>query len=78
MVKIENKIETYWHGGDWFVDIVTTPDNYEAYLYSKGCCIKELMFGMPIKQQSYEEFIEIVEGNVNDHTEIYIKEYLSE
>ena len=75
MVKIEYKTETYWCGGDWLVDVVTTPDNFEAYLYHKNCGVKKLMFGMPIEQQSYEEFIEIVEGNVDDYTGPYLEEY---
>ena len=75
MIKVENTTETYWYQGGWFVDIVTTPEEYKAYLYNKEYCIKSLIFGVPKKQQRYQTFLQMVELSVDEHIQYYIEDY---
>lgn len=77
MVKLNIKTSTYWINNDFLVDIVETPENYEAFLYSKDYSIKMSMFGCPISQQSYDYFLELVETNLQEHIEAYKNEYMN-
>ena len=63
------KTRTYDAGHGYEVDIVTNDQNgtYKAYLYHKEYGNKIFMFGMPIEQQSYDVFLEIVAANVDDY-----------
>ena len=72
------KTETYRIDGKWLVDIQTKDDTYYAYLWHERYGIKDLMFGCPVKQQSYEEFISLVEANFEDYKDIYIDEFMDE
>ena len=76
MKKSNFKTETFTWDGGFMVDVVTTSDTYEAWIYHKDYGIKELMFGMPKKQQSYEKFIEIVEWNVDDDIFAYMEQHM--
>ena len=71
-----SKTETFIHD-DFFVDIVSTGKDYEAWLYKKDYSLKMLMFGMPEAQQSYNVFLEIVANSLStkEYQEIYNIEY---
>lgn len=56
------------HG--YLIDIVTLRNDYEAWIYCEDDGVKHLMFGMPKEQQSYEEFLEIVEANIDDYRDL--------
>lgn len=79
MEKKNFKIETF-EFESWIVDIVTTDTNYEAWIYRSEYGVKMLMFGMPKEQQSYDEFIDIVEGNLetNEYQSMYLYDYCSD
>lgn len=67
MIKVtEIETATYQINDDMYVDIVINrvDGNYEAYTYKADEGVKELLFGMPMAQQSYEEFLAIVEANI--------------
>ena len=72
------KTDTYRIEGHWMVDIQTTETEYEAYLWNEKYGEKHLMFGMPIAQQYYEEFLDIVEANFDEYKEDYIEEVFDE
>lgn len=76
MKKSENikSIDVYDYDDEYCIDIITTNDTYEAWLYQYNCGMKSLMFGMPIPQQSKEQFLEIVEANVEDYIPLYCDE----
>ena len=66
MTKTDRATVTYeWKPNSSFlVDIVSLGnDIYEAWLYHKKVCVKELMFGC--KAVSVSEFMEMVERNLN-------------
>ena len=66
MIALNRRIMTYKQGCH-YVDIVTKEDMYEAWIYNEDSD-KYFMFGMPKDQQSYFDFFEIVEANIDDYT----------
>lgn len=62
----EIETATYQVDDDTYVDVIINRlDNvYEAYVYYSDSGKKEYLFGLPIEQQSYEEFLRIVESNI--------------
>ena len=72
MIATSNKTITYMCG-DYLVDIVTTKEDYIAWIYKDSIGKKDLMFGCPKDQQSYFEFYEIVKANVTDYMDLYDK-----
>ena len=55
----------------YMVDIVTTPELFEAYLYHKNYGTKEHMFGLLKDDIDYNSFLLIVIGNLS----FYISDY---
>ena len=76
MKKSENikSIDVYDYDDEYCIDIITTNDTYEAWLYKNNYGMKSLMFGSPIQQQSKEEFLKIVAINVDDYIPLYCDE----
>ena len=80
-MKMTNiKIDTYDVSDvkdGYMVDIVTTDESYESWIYHKDYVDKQLMYGCPRKQQSYEEFINLVEmGDLKGYIEFYQNTYI--
>lgn len=77
MTKKENiKIETFDVRNDFYVDIIDNPEkeSYEAFIYEKDCGIKDFMFGCPKTQNTYEEFLELIECSLTDYKITYLEE----
>ena len=73
MKRVYNiRTKTYQYSDNVYVDIKEDLDKneYSAYIYDIRYAVVIFMFGCPIEQQSYEEFLEIVDANVPD----YLKE----
>ena len=66
---------TYEYNNTYFIDIVTTSRDIEAWIYNKDCGVKMLMFGFPIYQQTYEKALEIIKANAEEYIAIYAEEY---
>lgn len=58
--------DTYTYN-DYMIDIVITPDDFEGWIYKKSAGLKMLMFGCPKKQQDYNEFITLIENNIEEY-----------
>ena len=79
MKKVNNKITTYEYKIKICVDIVETPDSFEAWIYDKNYGIKELMWGEPKNNmrfnepytQTFEGFKKLVSASVKDYLESY-------
>lgn len=86
MKKVNNKITTYEHEiiddeyeGKVCIDIVETPDSFEAWIYDENYGIKELMWGEPKNNmmfnepytQTFEEFKKLVTANIKDYIRSY-------
>ena len=79
MKKANNKITTYEYNKNICVDIVETPDSFEAWIYDKDYGIKELMWGEPKNNmrfnepytQTFEGFKKLVSASVKDYIESY-------
>ena len=67
--------QTYAVGDGFFVDIIVDAihEVYEAWLYNEAYGVKELMFGSDFEQETYKEFLDSVEANVDDYKETYMK-----
>lgn len=74
MKKADISTTTY-ECGEFLVDIVTTGDSYEAWLYRKEYGVKVLMFGSYRTLNTLEEFLETVEANIDEYAESYDNEY---
>lgn len=68
--------------GLFYVDIVESEDEYEAWLLKKDYGVSSLMFGCPKHQEcdnsdwSFERFVyELVEPNLLDEQVYYMKEF---
>lgn len=69
------KIETFDMGKGWLMDIVTTNDTYESWIYRKDIGIKSMMFALPKYQNTYEEMLELSEINYPEYTDDYMYDY---
>ena len=69
MILTATKTETFIDHG-YIIDIVSLRNDYEAWISCEDYGIKHLMFGMPKEQQSYKEFCDIVEANINDYKDL--------
>lgn len=74
---------TYKYKGGFMVDIIVTKDEFEAWIYHKNYGIKMLMWGEPKKNfrfgkpytQTFNDFKELVEFNIDEYAESYAEEY---
>lgn len=75
MKKANNEITTYEYEIKICVDIVETPDSFEAWIYDKDYGTKELMWGKPKKNirfnepytQTFEGFKKLVSMNIKNY-----------
>lgn len=69
---------TFDVGHGFLVDIVAikSKDLYEAWIYHSSYGIKELMFGISMKDETYDGFLDLVYRNLDDHIFYYAKEYM--
>lgn len=84
---IHMKTLSFWYEGyTFYVDIVmdTDEDTYEAYLYTDGYSIKEMMFGCLINgtrfgqetTETLDSFTSTVIGNLPDYVPGYMEQYM--
>lgn len=67
-------------GEGFIVEVLnnTLEDTYEAWIYHKDYGTKNLMFGMPVAQQRYKDFLECVECDIEEQKRIYSEDYIYE
>lgn len=76
MKKTNQKI-TRFEDGDFYIDIVESESDFEAWITEKEYGLSALMFGVPRKQAdaddvSFTSFCELIESNLDDHKANYI------
>lgn len=76
MNKVKELKTTVYEYGNFYIDITNDGELLEAYLYHKDYGVKNLMFGACLEQFSYDEFVEMVESNLE--YEPYICNYMKE
>lgn len=69
------KIEVIDMTKGWLMDVVTTKDTYEFWIYRENIGIKSLMFGLPKDKQSYDQALEIAKINYPDYMDDYMYDY---
>ena len=68
--------ETYLTSIDDFaVDVVEFPEVYAAFLYRLEHGVKTLMFGVDCAEVTKEEFLAMVDANLDTYVNNYMKEY---
>lgn len=79
MEKTNIQITRYRHG-EFFVDIIVDKAEHhrEAWLTHKDYGVSVLMFGADFKQLYHEQFIRLVEANLESKISIYRNEYMEE
>ena len=80
MKKAENVTVERYTDGDFCVDIVSHDGIREAWLSHDSVGVFVLMFGIPVRQDGrpamfYNEFLRIVEANLQRKEEDYMSEY---
>ena len=76
--RINIKSETFctpWNGKLYCVDICEDAEERSAWLYNANYGIKSLMFGTSVKQDSRDEFLDMVFSNLPYYIEDYAEEY---
>lgn len=71
--------QTYSTKYHFLVDIVKKSNVfiYEAWIYHDQYGVKDLMFGIPTEQQTYEEFLEIVFNNIDEYIDSYVDNHFT-
>lgn len=73
---------TYEAVGGFRVDIVhdrTSKDGrWEAYIYHEGYGVKDLMFGVGDETETFNEFLELVIGNLGNYIKYYYDDHMVE
>lgn len=70
--------KTYDVGRGFLVDVITikSKEEYEAWIYHSSYGIKELMFGISMKDETYDGFLDLVYRNLEDNILSYAKWYM--
>ena len=78
--SISTATYSYDPGREWLIDIVTDEEEktYTAFLYHRNYGIKEMMFGVYMKDTSLEDFIDDVRLNADDYIAQYVEDYMTE
>ena len=84
MKKSNYKIHTYEADNGFMVDIVDKGDAFEAWIYHKDYCVKDLMWGEPKENSRFEKpftqtlqgFKALVEANLEGYAAGYAEEYM--
>ena len=78
MMLIENKTYTYWIGGNFLLDIVDTPECYEAYIYHTSYGVKSMILGCSKEYTTLQGFIEEVQAKdiIIPAMEYYREDYM--
>ena len=76
MIELKNdfikkyQVDNYEYN-NYIVYIKDTYDTYEAWLQNKNYGIMSLMFGLPKKHLSLEDFIELINNNIERDIKLY-------
>ena len=86
-MKRTNAKITRFESGNWYIDIVETKDEFNAWLTRKGYGVSSHMFGSPKTQHpndrpaltvSFDDFCDLVEGNLREYKALYNEDYADE
>lgn len=79
MTKTNIQITRYRHD-DFFVDIIVDKANHhrDAWLTHRDYGVSVLMFGEDVKQHTHDQFIRLVELNLDGYIKDYMAEYMWE
>ena len=76
--RIAIKSETFctpWNGKLYCVDICEDAEERSAWLYNSAYGVKSMMFGCMVKDQSREDFLDMVFSNLPPNIEYYADKY---
>ena len=77
MTKTKISTTTYKLSNGFYIDIVKTKTNYEAYIYNDRYGIKSLIVGASRKHLSTGKFIAMVKNNnIEDQIDFYRRQFM--
>lgn len=76
MTKLYDVKHERFQAGNFIIDVFEDDGLFSAYIMHKDYGVSSLIFGMPVWQQTYEEFLEYVEESINEQIMIYTKLYM--
>lgn len=69
-------LTTMYHGQKFFVDIAENEEGRESWIYTDKVGVKKLMFETPkVNNETYEEYLELVEDNFEKYADDYEEDY---
>lgn len=80
MKKVDNIVKiTRFEEWKFWIDIIETEDEFEAWITQKNYSISQFMFGTFKKQDNghdvnFDDFVEMVEANLDDDIIYYLEE----
>lgn len=78
--RIDTRSTNTYSLNGFFFDIVTIIDDkkvrFESYLYHPEYSVKHFMFGVSAEQSSYDEYLVLVVGNIDEYIDYYRYEYM--
>ena len=75
MILTAQMTHTYSYDDQYSIDITFDGETYEAWLYNNAYGVKDLMFGCPVEQQSFDYFLDMVENSAPEYIETYKDQY---
>lgn len=66
---------TRYEAGDYWIDIVELPNEFESWITHKNYGVSDLMFGCPKQQQTLDSFIDLVRCNLADYIALYKEDH---
>lgn len=68
------KTKTYTYTRTFNIDITETDELFEAWICEERVGMKSYMFGISKENHTFEEMVDLVEGNIDEHIRLYLDE----
>lgn len=79
MRRLANTTYTYRLDKDWMCDITRTTfqktEVYDAWIYRNDMGVKELMFGVPVTQNTLNQVVKMVKAQWREYAVYYDERY---
>lgn len=73
----EIKTKSYPLNQGFWIDIVTSCKEYNAWLYHKSYGIKEHIYGMQKQDITYDDFLDLIENTIDEDIKFFVADYFN-
>ena len=77
MIKLYDVKHERFCDGEFIIDVFADNELFSAYITHQDYGVSSLIFAMPVLQQTYEEFLEMVEYSIPEQVMIYEDLYMN-